>query len=305
LTGARTGEPIDAILGQLGLARATYFRWLERAAAGRLADDKPAGRPVWLPTPAEVQAVRAFAPTQPTMGYKRLAWLMVDKDVACLSPYRVGEILSAAGLLRARIPPPGVSLSRPPAAERPDEQWHIDIMYLRVAERWYYLVDIIDAFSRYLVHWSLNLTMHAETVTLTVQEALDRLTDRRPGEPKIVHDHGSQFVSAEWRALVGGTDITDIVTRVAHPQSNGVVERLHRTHREEAFAASPDDYYHALATMAGHAGFYNDQRPHSALHYLCPADYYRGDPDVRLAERRRKLDEANRRRRLFWARGGP
>jgi len=302
---ARTGEQTEVILSQLGLPRATYFRWLERQAAGRLVDDKPPGRSVWLPTPAEIQAVRVFAPTQPTMGYKRLAWLMVDQDVAYLNPYRVREILLAADLLCTRTPPPVVSLSRPPAAERPDEQWHIDIMYLRVAERWYYLVDIIDAYSRYLVHWSLNLTMLTDTVTLTVQEALDQLPARRPGEPKIVHDHGSQFLSAEWRTLIGGADVTDIVTRVAHPQSNGVVERLHRTHRDEAFAVGPDDYYHAVEIMAGHAAFYNTERPHSALRYLCPVDYYRGDPDARLAERRQKLVQAAEHRRRFWTQGAP
>lgn len=300
---ARTGEQIDTILTQLGLTRATYFRWLEREAADRLADNKPVGRTVWLPTPVEIQAVRAFALTQPTMGYKRLAWLMVDKDVAYLNPYRVREILSSAGLLRMRIPPPVVPLSRPPAAERPDEQWHTDIMYLRVAGRWYYLVDIIDAYSRYLVHWSLNLTMHAQTVSLTVQEALDRLTDRRSGEPKIVHDHGSQFTGIEWRTLIAGAEVTDIPTRVAHPQSNGVVERLHRTHREEAFAASPDDYYDALQIMAGHVAFYNKERPHSALRYLCPVDYYRGDPEARLVERRQKLAKAADRRHRFWSQG--
>lgn len=47
-------------------------------------------------------------------------------------------------------------------------------------------------------------------MTLTVQEALDKLSGRRPGEPKIVHDHGSQFISAEWRRFVEAAGVTDI-----------------------------------------------------------------------------------------------
>lgn len=302
---SRTGQGIDEILDQLGLDRAKYFRWLKRQAAGRLADDRPAGRTASPPTPAEITDVRAFAVQQPTLGYKRLAWLMVDQDVACLSPYWVRQILSNAGLLRTRVSSTSAALTRPAPAERPDEQWHIDFMYVMIAGRWFYLVDIIDAYSRYLVHWSLNPTMLAQTGTQTVQEALDRLPERRPGEPKIVHDHGSQFLSAEWRSLVGGADVTDILTRVAHPESNGVVERLHRTHREEAFDVEPEDYYHAVTLMTEHAAFYNNQRPHSALRYLCPVDYYRGNPEARLAERRRKLAEALQRRRQYWTEEGP
>ena len=51
-------------------------------------------------------------------------------------------------------------------------------------------------------------------------------------EPRTVHDHGSQFISREWRDFVMGAGITDIKTGIAHPESNGRLERLHRTHRE-------------------------------------------------------------------------
>ena len=102
-------------------------------------------------------------------------------------------------------------------------------MYLYIRPRWYYLVDILDGYSRYLVHWKLNMTMQADLVMLVVQEALDTLPGRRPGEPQLVHDHGSQFVSREWRTFVTLAGAGDIRTRVAHPESNGRLERLHRT----------------------------------------------------------------------------
>lgn len=162
-------------------------------------------------------------------------------------------------------------------------------------------MDILDGYSRFLVHWSLNWTMLADTVTLPVQEALDPLTGRRPGEPRLVHDHGSQFLSAEWRSFITGAGVTDIQTRVAHPESNGRLERLHRTHREEALPQEALDAYHrALDLMAGWSDYYNYRRPHSALKYLCPQDYYRGDPVPRLAERARKLAEAVQARKTYW-----
>src|SRR5689334_9074553 len=135
------------------------------------------------------------------------------------------------------------------------------------------LVDILDAYSRYLVHWTLNLTMLADTITQMVQEALDRTQSLRQTQPEVVHDNGKQFVSREWHQLVAGTAIKDIATRVAHPQSNGRLERLHRSHREEGLAdADLSSYYAAQEALTRWDHFYNYERPHTALRYLCPVD---------------------------------
>ena len=174
-------------------------------------------------------------------------------------------------------------------------------MYLYVKPRWYYLVDILDGYSRYLVHWKLNITMHADLVMLTVQEALEKLATRRPSEPQLVHDHGSQFISREWRAFVALAGAGDIRTRVAHPESNGRLERLHRTHREEGLIDEEfTDYGKAVAALTRWHEYYNHRRPHSALRYLRPVDYYRGDAEARLAERRQKLQEGLLARQSYW-----
>lgn len=174
-------------------------------------------------------------------------------------------------------------------------------MYLYIGPRWYYLVNILDGYSRFLVHWSLNLTMLADTVTLTIQQALEGLLERLPGEPRLVHDHGSQFLSREWRVFVEATGVMDIGTRVAHPQSNGRLERPHRTHREEGL--TEDDlvnYYRAVDAMVRWSHYYNYERPHSALKHLSPVDHYRGDPAARLAKRERRLAQAAEGRKVYW-----
>jgi transposase InsO family protein len=103
--------------------------------------------------------------------------------------------------------------------------------------------------------------------------------------PQIVHDHGGQFLSAEWRLLIGGRGLTDVRTKVAHPQSNGRLERLHRTHREEGLAADElTNYPQALECLTRWSHYDSYERSHSALRYLRPIDYYRGDPAARLAE---------------------
>lgn len=293
---------VSTLLLPLGMSRATYYRWMARAADGRLTDDPTrCPRTALRPTPEECVAVCTFARAHPLMGYKRLTWDMVDRDIVYLRPSQVYQVLQNANLLARRPPLMLDPLRRPIPPDRPDQVWHIDLMYLYVRPRYYYLVDILDGYSRYLVHWKLNLTMHADLVMLAVQEALDTLQTRQPGEPRIVHDHGSQFVSREWRTFITLAGASDIKTRVAHPESNGLLERVHRTHREEGLIDEDlTDYAQAIAALMRWHHYYNNYRPHSALRYLRPVDYYRGNPEARLAERRQKLQHALIARQRYW-----
>ncbi|MGB9592964.1 MAG: hypothetical protein ACPL7R_02355, partial [Anaerolineae bacterium] len=75
-------------------------------------------------------AVRQFALDHPTTGYKRLAWLMVDKNVAHLRPWQVYGILQEHDLMPRRPQAALQRLQRPPEPEYPDRVWHIDLMYL-------------------------------------------------------------------------------------------------------------------------------------------------------------------------------
>jgi transposase InsO family protein len=298
------GVPVKVILDRLGFPSTTYYRWQHRRATGSLADRIASPqRRVWPPIPQEIESVCGYALEYPQIGYKRLTWQMIDDDVAYLRAYQVYEILKERGLLRCGMNGVPETLNRPPEPDHADAVWHVDLMYLYIHPRWYYLVDIIDGYSRFLVNWSLNLTMESETVTMTVQDTLEKLENRRKGEPRIVHDNGGQFISHEWRNFVEGAGIIDIKTRIAHPESNGRLERLHRTHREEGLTEETlTGYYSALDAMERWDEYYNYRRPHSAIRYLVPADYYRGNPDDRIAERKAKLVQAVEMRQVYWQR---
>jgi putative transposase len=296
------GMSLSKICQHLGIARSTVQRWKKRQREGQLADKVvvPHRRAV-PPTPEEVASVRHYAGKHPLLGYKRLAWEMVDENVAFLRPWMVYQVLSEAGLLGRRYPAPEW-LRRPPEADHPDQRWHTDLMTLYFSGRWFWMVDVLDAYSRYLVHCEVLLTARASVVQLAVQRALDTLDGRTriDGEPEIVHDRGSQFLSREWREFVRGAEMTDVSTMVHHPQSNGKDERFHRTFREEVSLDPEEHLYLVQDRIALFREYYNFRRPHSALKYLRPIDYYRGDPEARLAERRTKLVNAAENRKLYW-----
>ncbi|MCC6192136.1 MAG: transposase family protein [Anaerolineales bacterium] len=293
---------LEAILADLGLPRTTYFRWVARADAGQLADQVVVPqRPAIPPTPQEADAVVDFARANPLLGYKRLAYALMLEKKAFVLPWMVRDIMAQHELLGRRQPPPE-ALVRPPEADHPDQRWHTDLMVWWFADRWFWMIDVLDAYSRYLVHCQLLLTARAEDVTLAVQTALDTLPleRRRAGEPEIVHDNSGQFIGREWAALVHATDMTNVRARPHHPQSNGRDERVHRTFREEMPLDQAETFYHAQEVIRRYRSYYNERRPHSALRYLPPREFYRGDPTAALAARADACRAAAAARQAYW-----
>jgi putative transposase len=294
------------LLADVGLPRATYYRWTERAAADDLVDHVIVPqRQAIPPTPAEVRIVLDYAYRHPLLGYKRLSYALMAENKAFLRPWMVYHLLIEADLLNRRAPAPE-PLVRPPAADHPDQRWHTDLSMWLFGGQWFWLIDVLDAYSRYLVHYELLLTARADATVRAAQRAVDTLHDRprQPGEPEIVHDGGPQFIGHEWRQFIKATGTTDVRTRPYHPQSNGRDERVHRTFREEIPLDENAMLYEARQAMAEYRTYYNSYRPHSALHYLCPRDYYRGDPVVLLTEREAKLQAAAQARRAYWEEQG-
>ena len=81
------------------------------------------------------------------------------------------------------------------------------------------------------------------------------------------------------------------------PEENGIIERSNRTLREALEGEELTDLFQARDVIARIVRWYNTQRLHSALGYLRPIDYYRGNPLALHEARRRKMAEARHRRR--------
>jgi transposase InsO family protein len=292
---ARTGWRVRRVLKRLGIPRSVYYEWRDRALQKRLDDLVPGGRCLSAVLPEEKEAVITYALAHPKDGYRRLAWMMVDADVAYLSPASVYRILTDADLLY-RWKRSCRSGEKPEVPTRPHQRWHTDIMYLRVGDVWYFLVTVLDGFSRYVVHWELLTSMRAADVRLVIQHALEANGLK---DVEIVSDNGSQFTSADFKALVRQFELQHIRIRTYHPESNGTLERFHRSTRE----ALADDDLRNLARARELIGrwieHYNENRLHASLQYLPPCEFYRGNPTERIAERRAKLEQGRRHREII------
>jgi transposase InsO family protein len=244
----------------------------------------------------ECEAVVAYALAHPNVRHRELAWKMVDEDVAYLSPSTVYRILWEEGLVSRRLPERTKRHREQwEKASGPDERWQSDIRYIGVGRRKYYLVLFLDEYSRYVVHYEVMCYLDGDTVSLEAQRALETLGGR--ALPEIQTDNGSGYISGEFKRVLSEHGVGHVRIKPHCPEENGLVERTHRTLAEALDEVELRDLEQARAVVGEIVRWYNEERLHSALNFLRPVDYYRGDPESLLEERRAKLAEARQRRR--------
>jgi len=285
---AKTELPVERFVTWIGVARGKFFDWRKRYGKAN-EHNALIPRDHWL-TPEEQQAIIAFHARLPLEGYRRLTFMMLDQDVAAASPSSVYRVLARAGLLDRWNRKPskkGTGFVQP---VRPHEHWHIDIAYLNLAGTFYYLCSVLDGASRAIVHWEIREAMTEADVECILLRACEAF----PGQhPRIISDNGPQFVAKDFKEFIRISGMTHVRTSPYYPQSNGKIERWHKTIKTDAIRpGQPESLEQARALVARWVEHYNTVRLHSAIGYITPADFLAGRASDIWAERDRKLESA-------------
>ena len=297
----RAEYPVKDSLTVLALPRSTYFDWARTGGkAARPVVATPKSHHI---TPEERAAVIAFAREHLEAGYKRLAFMIADAGVAAVRPSTVYLILKEAGLIgRWKQPTSGAHKKGFDQPDGPHEQWHTDIAYLNILGTQYFLISVLDGFSRAIIHHEIRVRMETKDVEIVMQRALDTLPKGTP-RPRIISDNGSQYVSAQFKVFLRDAGCAHSKARVRHPQSNGKIERWHKSIKTECVRRTAlGDLKEARAVVAAYVLNYNTVRLHSAINYLTPADALHGPAHIaaKLTQRKATFDAADAKRRAYW-----
>ena len=288
----RTEIPAKRFVAWLGITEGKFYDWRKRY--GKVNEHNAWIPRDWWLEDWEKQAILSFYSQHPLEGYRRLAFMMLDADVVAVSPSSVYRVLRSAGLMQRHNMSTlkGKGFQQP---LRPHQHWHIDISYINVAGTFFFLCSLLDGCSRSIVHWEIRPRMEEVDVETIVQRARERYPDARP---QIISDNGPQFIAKDFKEFIRICGMTHVRTSPYYPQSNGKIERWHRSLKAECIRPGvPLSLEDAQRLVEGYVQHYNHVRLHSAIGYITPADKLAGREREIFAERDRRLEAAREKRK--------
>jgi hypothetical protein len=177
----------------------------------------------------------------------------------------------------------------------PHEHWHIDVSYLNIAGTFYFLCSILDGASRFIVHFEIREKMEETDVQIILQRAREAFP---AATPRIISDNGPQFIAREFKEFIRIAGMTHVKTSPYYPQSNGKIERWHKTLKGDCIRPKvPLSLEEARRIVGEYVAHYNGVRLHAAIGYVTPRDKLDGRDKTIHDERDRKLADARERRR--------
>lgn len=289
----RAEVPAKLLLRWIGLYQATFYKWC-RSYGKEYEHNASIPRDNWLED-WERDAIIKFHFEHPLDGYRRLTYMMLDASIVAVSAATVYRILSGAGLLGkkgSRTKTKGKGFNQPVA---PHRHWHVDVSYLNICGTFYYMASVIDGFSRSVVHFEIREQMKEVDIEIILQRAREKYPE---ATPRIITDNGPQFISNDFKHFIKISGMTHVRTSPYYPESNGKIERYHRTIKSDCIRVkSPLNLEEARRVVEEFVHTYNTARLHSAIGYITPADMMAGRAAEIHAARDQKLAEAREHRK--------
>ena len=273
----REDYPLGLMCRALGVSPSGYHAWRTRSPSER---DREEMRLVPI-------IEKIHLGSRQTYGSPRVHAVLSGLGEKCSQP-RVERLMRKHGIRaktkrkfkattdsKHKLPVAPNVLNRDFQPEAPDQAWAGDITYLWTREGWLYLAVVIDLFSRKVIGWSMDKTMGKE---LAIEALRMAIRAREPSSGLLSHsDRGSQYASNDYQALLKKFDITCSMSRKGNCWDNGVVESFFGTLKQEHvfFCDYMTREEARRSVFEWIEGFYNQERLHSTLGYLTPAEYER------------------------------
>lgn len=278
-------------LRELKVNKTTFYNWYNKYLKNGydgLRRKKSKSRGTWnMINPADRDKVVEIALEKPELSSRELAWHITDNYKYYISESSVYRILKANGLIS--VPSFRVMSASDSFKDKTtsvNQMWQTDFTYFRInGWGWYYLSTVLDDYSRFIVTWKLCSNMKAEDVTNTLDEALRVTNLPKERRPRLLSDNGSCYIAKELESYIEDKNMTHVRGRPLHPQTQGKIERYHRSMKN---VIKLDVYFspgQLEKKMEEFVDYYNYKRYHESLNNLTPADVYFGIDQRKLNQR--------------------
>lgn len=254
-----------------------YYRWKHRPVslrAQRRAETEAAILETYESFKARYGApriARELTATGQPCSVNYVAGIMREKDIRA----RNGKAFKYSRSSEAMTNVADNLLWRQFAAAKPNQKWTTDITYIWVKDRWLYLATVMDLHSRYIVGWSLDMSMTEALIT----DALSMAYGRREVTPGLVvhSDRGVQYRSTGYQDYLRSRQSIPSMSRKGNCWDNAPMESFFsRLKVELIYAECFESIAVAKSAIFEYIEvFYNRKRRHSALGYLSPVEYER------------------------------
>jgi len=288
----------------LGISKSSYYRWRRCDTLESRSEDR--GRPWNRITPEEESKILAVARESPELSSRQLATWITDNAGFAVSESTVYRILRREGLVKRQETQLTAANEYHTKTKRPHQMWATDASYFRVVGwGYYYLVTVMDDYSRFILAWKLQKDMSANSLIEVIQEAVDTtgMTDV-PVEDRtrLLSDNGAGYVSRTFRDYLRLVGISHILAAPYHPQTNGKLERYHRSIKREVNQVPYELPSQLERAIADFVDYYNYRRYHKALGNVAPADVLYGRRED-ILQRRKEVQILTINRRRDYNRG--
>lgn len=292
------GCKITNTLCDLKIKRSTYYAWLKQK------DNKKANPGTTKLTPYEKQIIEKVKDENPHLRHRQIQGILQNQGIY-LSYSSVYNHLKSLNMIEPyeRRPSP---LKEPRYnIWKKNLMWGCDWTKLLIDHVRWYLLIIIDFFSRYIIAYDIYPSINASHIKHIYMQGLKSQGINKKSDilPELRTDRGSpntSLVTKEFFEIMGA-DLS--FARVRRPTDNALTERFFGTAKQEEIyiVGSYPDEQSGRYEIGYYIHGYNYDRPHQSLWNFTPAHVHEVNNKTKIIEELAQLKyETKLKRRLYW-----